>query len=102
MPILYNITTKVTPDIADRWLQWMQQNHIPAIISTGYFSECRLLRLLDQDDSEGPTFSLQLTAENREKYEAYLQHHAPELREEAFQAWGNQFISFRSLLEVVN
>jgi hypothetical protein len=102
MPILYNITTKVTPDIADRWLQWMQQNHIPAIISSGYFSEYRLLRLLDQDDSEGPTFSLQLTAENREKYEAYIQYRAPELREEAFQAWGNQFISFRSILEVVN
>jgi hypothetical protein len=102
MPILYNITTKVTPDIADRWLQWMQQNHIPAIISSGYFSEYRLLRLLDQDDSEGPTFSLQLTAENREEYEAYIQYRAPELREEALQAWGNQFISFRSILEVVN
>lgn len=102
MPILYNITTKVTHSIAERWLIWMQENHIPAIIDTGYFTEYRLLRLLEQDDSEGPTYSLQLTAANKDKYEAYIQHHATALREEAYQVWGNQFISFRSLLEVVN
>lgn len=102
MPILYNITTKVTHSIAERWLIWMQENHIPAILDTGYFTEYRLLRLLEQDDSEGPTYSLQLTAANKDNYEAYIQQHATALREEAYQVWGNQFISFRSLLEVVN
>lgn len=102
MPVLYNITTKVTPTIAEAWLQWMQEEHIPAILSTRLFSEHRLLRLLDQDDSEGPTYSLQLIADHRNQYDAYLQQFAPELREASFQKWGNQFISFRSLLEFVN
>ncbi|MBU3742981.1 MAG: DUF4286 family protein [Sediminibacterium sp.] len=102
MPVLYNITTKVTPAIAEAWLQWMQEEHIPAILSTELFIEHRLLRLLDQDDSEGPTYSLQLTASHRNQYETYLQQFAPQLREATYLKWGNQFISFRSLLAFVN
>ncbi|MEI6582047.1 MAG: DUF4286 family protein [Chitinophagia bacterium] len=102
MPIVYSITTKVSQEIAPRWLLWMQEEHIPAILSTGHFSAHQLLQLLDQDDSEGPTYSLQLTAQNRSLYETYLNECAPALREEAFRLWGNQFISFRSILEVVN
>ncbi|MEI8110339.1 MAG: DUF4286 family protein [Chitinophagia bacterium] len=102
MPVLYNITTKVTPIIAEDWLQWMREEHIPAILATGLFTEYQMLRLLDQDDSEGPTYSLQLVANHRNDYEAYLQQFAPKLREASFQKWGNQFISFRSLLGFVN
>jgi len=102
MPIVYSITTKVATEIAPRWLLWMQEVHIPAILNTGYFTAHQLLQLLDQDDSEGPTYSLQLTAQSRVQYNTYIQQHAPTLREEAFRLWGNQFISFRSILEVVN
>jgi hypothetical protein len=102
MSIVYNITTKVTHEIAPRWLFWMQEEHIPAILNTGYFTAHQLLQLLDQDDSEGPTYSLQLTAPSRVQYDTYIQQCAPALREEAFLLWGNQFISFRSILEVVN
>jgi hypothetical protein len=102
MSIVYNITTKVSQEIAPRWLLWMQEEHIPAILNTGYFSAHQLLQLLDQDDSEGPTFSLQLTAPSRAQYNTYIQEYAPALREDAFRLWGNQFISFRSILEVVN
>jgi len=102
MSIVYNITTKVSHEIAPRWLLWMQEEHIPAILSTGHFSAHQLLQLLDQDDSEGPTYSLQLTAQNRSLYDTYVKECAPALREEAYRLWGNQFISFRSILEVVN
>ena len=102
MSIVYSITTKVTHEIAPRWLLWMHEEHIPAILSTGYFTAHQLLQLLDQDDSEGPTYSLQLTAQSRSLYNTYIQEYAPTLREEAYRLWGNQFISFRSLLEVVN
>ena len=102
MSIVYNITTKVSQEIAPHWLLWMQEEHNPAILNTGYFTAHQLLQLLDQDDSEGPTYSLQLTAPSRVQYDIYIQQFAPALREEAFRLWGNQLISFRSILEVVN
>ncbi len=102
MQHLYNITTLVSHPIAVDWLNWMQKEHIPGIMSSGCFLEFRLLRLKDHDETEGITYSLQLLAKSRDVYEAYLEKYAPALREETRTHWGEKAISFRTLLEVVN
>lgn len=100
--VIYNITTKVTWAVADAWVQWMQETHLPHMTATGYFSTHQLARLLDVDDAEGPTFALQLTADSKEQLDAYIHEHAPALRQEAFDKWGDQFIAFRSIMQVVS
>ncbi|MGE5521009.1 MAG: DUF4286 family protein, partial [Candidatus Dadabacteria bacterium] len=47
--IIYNVTTKINASVADSWLRWMQQEHIPEVMDTGCFSEYRFARLLEQD-----------------------------------------------------
>lgn len=102
MQHLYNITTLVAHPISFEWLNWMRAKHIPEIMKSGCFLEFRLLQLQDQDETEGLTFSLQLLAEKREDYERYLRDFAPTLREEALQNWGENALSFRTLMQVVN
>lgn len=102
MQHLYNITTLVAHPIAIDWLKWMKEKHLPAIMSSGCFLEYRLLQLKDQDETEGLTYSLQLLAANREEYERYLREFAPALREDARQHWGENALSFRTLMQVVN
>jgi hypothetical protein len=46
--IIYNVTSKVTNNIQDRWLQWMKEDHIPEIMATGLFHDFRICRLLEQ------------------------------------------------------
>lgn len=99
--IIYNITTKVAASIAPDWLRWMQQDHIPAVMATGCFTEYKMVRLLEVDDSEGPTYAIQYHAAGKADYEHYLSEYAAALRKDAFDKWGNNFISFRSLMEVV-
>lgn len=53
--LIYNITTKVDHSIADAWLQWMKEEHIPEVIATGCFSQSRILRLLEVDETDGLT-----------------------------------------------
>ncbi|MFM9021065.1 MAG: DUF4286 family protein [Sediminibacterium sp.] len=102
MQHLYNITTLVAHPIVTEWLRWMREKHIPDIMNSGCFLEQRLLQLKDQDETEGLTYSLQLLAINREEYEKYLREFAPALREEGRQRWGENALSFRTLMEVVN
>lgn len=99
--LIYNVTTKVATPIARQWLQWMQQEHIPAVMATGCFTTYQLARLLEVDDSEGPTYAVQYSAESHEAYNRYIAEHSGVLRQEAFDKWGNAFIAFRSLMEVV-
>ncbi len=52
---IYNITTKVHTSIHEAWVEWMKMHHIPQIMATGCFTESQFVRLLELDDSEGPT-----------------------------------------------
>lgn len=100
--IIYNVTTKVEASIAAAWLQWMQAEHIPEVMATGCFSRFTVVRLLEVDNTEGPTYAVQYQADNMAAYERYRQQHAQGLKAAAFNRWGNKFISFRSIMEVVS
>lgn len=99
---IYNVTIKVTHAISDNWLAWMKEEHIPDVIGTGCFTHAVILRLIEVDDSEGPTYAIQYHAESKSLYNRYIEFHAPEMRQRAFDKWGDQFIAFRSVMQVVN
>jgi hypothetical protein len=99
--LIYNVTVKVDEIIAREWLQWMQQEHIPGIMNTGCFVDFKIVRLLDMDDTEGPTYAVQYFADTIGDYQKYLEHHAPRFRKESTDKWGDRFIAFRTLMEVV-
>ena len=99
--IIYNVTVKVEPAIADAWLHWVRTEHAPEMLATQCFTEYKVVKLLEVDESEGPTFAIQYFALDLEKYKEYLTHHAAGLRKKAFDKWSNQFIAFRTLMEVL-
>ena len=43
-----------------------------------------------------------LNAESKADYNRYIELHAPELRKIASATWGEQFVSFRTLMQVVH
>jgi hypothetical protein len=99
--IIYNVTVKIAEQLAEQWLQWILHEHIPEIMSTGCFKHYRVMRLLEVDDSEGPTYAIQYHAASMEMYRRYLDEHSGRLRIKSFEKWGDGFIAFRSVLEVV-
>lgn len=99
---IYNVTIKLAASIHDDWLQWIQQEHIPEVIATGCFEKATLVRLLEVDDSDGPTYAIQYHAVSRAQYQRYISLYADGLRQKSFDRWGNQFMAFRSLMQVIN
>lgn len=99
--VIYNVTVKVAQAFAEQWLQWLLHEHIPEIMDTGCFTHYRVARLLEVDDSEGPTYATQYHAASMEMYHRYLDEHSEVLRNKSFEKWGNGFIAFRSVLQVV-
>lgn len=99
--VIYNVTVKVTNAVKDRWLEWMKTEHIPGIMDTGLFHDYRMCRLLEQDDSEGPTYTIQYSTDILENYETYMQEYAPQLRQQSYSAFGDQFVAFQTVMQVV-
>ena len=99
---IYNVTIKVQQAIKDEWLNWLKEEHIPEMINTGCFTNATVLQLLEIDDSEGPTFAIQYQAESKALYNQYIEKFAGIMRQKSFDKWGDNFIAFRSLMQVVS
>jgi hypothetical protein len=99
--IIYNVTIKPNREIADEWLKWMLDEHIPEMLETGCFESFKAVRLLEVDESEGPTYAIQYHAPSKAMYNEYILKHADQLRDKSFQKWGDRFIAFRSVMQVV-
>ena len=99
---IYNVTIKLKESIHTDWMIWLKEEHIPDVLNTGCFSDAQVLRLLEVDDSEGPTYAIQYKTDKISNYQLYLENFAAALREKSYTKWGDQFIAFRSFMEVVN
>ena len=100
--IIYNVTVKVEDPIASNWLTWLKEEHIPDIINTGCFTHAAILRLLEVDDTEGPTYAVQYYADSAVQYKLYIEKFSDEMRKKGNDKWGGQFIAFRTVMEVVH
>ena len=98
---LYNITYLVSHTINQAWLDWMKQEHVPAMLSSGLFTHHRIMRLMEVDQTEGITYAFQFYAESLSDCKKYISDYAPALRQKANEKWGDQVMGFRTLMETV-
>lgn len=96
--IIYNVTIKVDNSIADEWVKWMKDEHMPELMQTGLFVDSRLCRLLEQDETEGPTFVAQYYCDSMEHYDTYIAEHAQEMRDKGMTRFGGKFVAFRTVM----
>ncbi|MBS1574659.1 MAG: DUF4286 family protein [Bacteroidetes bacterium] len=99
--IVYNVTTKVDHSIKAAWIQWMKQEHIPDMKNTGCFTDAAFFEILEIDDADGCTFTVQYFAESKGLYHQYIEKFSTGLRQKSIEKWGDKIIAFRSLMKVV-
>ncbi|MBX9783688.1 MAG: DUF4286 family protein [Chitinophagaceae bacterium] len=100
--ILYNVTIKLTREIHASWIEWMKEEHMPEMLATGCFTKYNLLRLLEVDEEEGPTYAAQYYAESKALYNQYIEQYSTAQRQKGIDKWGNQFIAFRTVMQAVD
>lgn len=99
--LVYNVTIKINTEVADNWLHWQINEHIPEVMATGLFDSFKFFRLLDQDETDGLTYIVQYLVSSMENYTRYINEFAPGFRKKITDEWGEHFVAFRSLMELV-
>jgi hypothetical protein len=98
--IIYNVTVSIDKDIEIRWLEWMKKTHIPDVMRTGKFLDCKISRVLSNNKDEY-TYAIAYTCKNMNDYNNYQQNFANKLKKEHTKKFPGKFAAFRTLLEVV-
>lgn len=99
--IIYNVTVNVQEDIHEKWVQWMQEEHIPDMLNTKKFLKALMTKVMVEEPMGGITYSVQYTAESKEMLERYYKENADELRAKT-KPFEGKFVAFRTELEVVS
>ncbi len=99
--LIYNITLKVEWSVHPQWLFWMQEVYIQQVMQSGCFTKHQLVRLLEIDEDEGPTYALQLYAGSWEAYNIYLENFLLQNEALGYETWGGSLLSFATLMEVI-
>lgn len=99
--LIYNVTIKVDWSIHDEWVKWMLNEHLPEMVSTGCFTNSKLMRLLETDETEGPTYAAQYFAKNRSDYNRYITDHSAAVRKKYNDKWGDRVVAFRTLMQII-
>ena len=98
--IIYNVTVNIDHSVHDEWLEWMKTKHIPDVMSTGFFLENKICKIL-VDEESGVSYSIQYTCADMSDLQEYQKQHAPRLQKEHSKKYKDKFVAFRTLLEVV-
>lgn len=97
--IIYNVTVIIEESVHDEWLKWMKEKHIPDVINTGMFLECRLSKILGQED-DALSYSIQYLCKNKATLDQYQNVFSPALQQEHTEKFAGKFNAFRTLLQV--
>jgi antibiotic biosynthesis monooxygenase (ABM) superfamily enzyme len=99
---IYNVTVVVNPEVEERWLKWMREEHIPNVMETGLFSSFLFTQVFPEQEQDHPSYSIQYRAADLESIKLYMQMYADELRAKSAKAWGEHALAFRTVLEVLD
>lgn len=96
-----NISFQIEPNVESIWLAWMKDQFIPSFESTGCFKSTHFYQL-EVDDTQAPTYTLQLFAKDAETLATYRSTHAATLMYNLHNTWGEQCFHFSSYMQIVN
>lgn len=99
--IIYNVTVKIDLDIHDEWLHYMKHVHIPEVMLTGKFEDSKIMRLMEENSSEGITYAIQYRCQSMSDYLDYQENHAEALQKDHSEKYKGKFVAFRTLLKEV-
>lgn len=100
--IIYNITTLVSWPVHEIWKEWLMEEYLPQIMNTQLFSHHQVVRLMEVNEEEGPTYAVQLYLNSVADFNSYKEKHLRKFQQKEKDAWGDYATSFASLMEVIN
>ncbi|MBB3054912.1 DUF4286 family protein [Mucilaginibacter gotjawali] len=99
--IIFNDTVIIEEAVQEKWLKWIKEVHIPAVMATGYFKSFQILNVIDSPN-EGVTYCIQYRADSIGDFNQFYSKHLHRLQEAHNQEFENHFVIFNTLMQTVD
>lgn len=99
--IIYNITCKVDWTVHAQWVPWIKEAYIPEMLYGGLFYHGQLVKLIDTDETDGPTYALQFYARSLENYRLFTADAGTAPLRRFHNKWTQSVVTFGTVMQLV-
>jgi len=97
--IVNNITINIEKELEEKWLLWMKEEIIPQILAFPAIKSHSGLKLLNEIEGQGATYSFQFHFSSVTEYESSNPSPAAFLYNLHYKLYKDRFVLFETLLE---
>lgn len=98
--LIFNITFLVSDNVSDKWLSWVNNQHIPSMLSTGFFTKPQLAKVLGDQGQDGTSYSVQFHT-HPAQLDEWHQVYAEQMQQECIANFGQEVLFFTTALELL-
>lgn len=97
--IVNNITINIEKQLEQEWLAWITKDIIPQVLDSALIKGHSRLKLLNEVEGQGVTYSFQFHYNNLEDYQASNPSPAIFLYQLHYELYKDRFVLFETLLQ---
>ncbi|KAL6069477.1 hypothetical protein QOT17_007502 [Balamuthia mandrillaris] len=97
--VVYEVNLSVNKDIVPNFLEWLS-GHMEQVIACKGFEGAELFQEETTEAAERSSFVVQYRVSSREALQEYFDQHAPALRQQGLDMFGDKFSATRRILLV--
>lgn len=98
---IYNTTYLVADRQFNPWFKWLNEEHIPNMLGTSYFTNPQIAKVLTEDkEQEGVSVSVQFLVNDLYTLQMWEENDAKKMLSELASRFGTEVLSFSTVLEL--
>ena len=99
--LIFNTTYLVSDRMYGIWFKWLNEEHIPSMLSSGYFDKPQVAKVLSNEPQEGNSFSIQFQITNMKLLEEWNEKYAEDFLNDFSTQFGEEVLLFSTVLELL-
>ncbi len=101
--VIYSVEILIDEAVADAWMRWMKESHIPAVLATGYFLDCQFGRVMEPHSVDGHVgFRIDYRCRSVTQLEEYQRDSAAALQADHASRFSGRFEATRRVIALVD
>lgn len=80
----------------------MREEYLPELLATTLIARYQMVRLMEVNEEDGPTYAVQLYFNSIENFDIYRQKYLRVFQQKERDAWGDYATSFASLMRIID
>ena len=97
--IIYNTTFHIHKEIVAECLEYLKNSYIPKAVVSGHLSEPCLRRIMNSENDEGESFSVQFNTKDISTLNDWIRKYGAALQQDLVKHYKEKIVGFSTLLE---